>query len=251
MRWLVLMLCMIAGCGGTARPRSPRPDQGLLDARPHDASARADEHRARGKALFDTQQFERAIAEFQAGYDLVRWPLFLFNIAQARKQLGDCRAVPGFRVFLDEMQRIPADAPERAAAEPGVEVAKRNLAQLGATCPTAMALPTSPRARRWYERRGIVAAMTGGLVVAGVGGGLLALGDRAAQGARRATTLDDLDDDATRARWLRRSGGATLALGLALSAAAYVYHLRNPSLLEEVTVEVGPGRTGVALRGRF
>lgn len=253
---LALSLLLAAACAGaTPRPGGPAPADPLLGGDARDAYATAEAHRARGKRYYETQRFEQAIAEFQAGYEAAPWPVFLFNLAQARKQLGDCRAVQAYRRFLVELeQRAPAD-PARVAAEPGAPVARRNLAQLEPSCATAMALPTRPRPRRWHERREIALAMASGVVVAAAGGGLMAWGEREARAAARMAArpagLDAVDDRVTRAQRLRVAGGAALALGLGGAVAAYLYHRARPTFVDEITVEVGGGHATAWLGGRF
>lgn len=251
---------LLLGCGGApAAPRAPRhaghaaahAAEPLLGGDARDAYAVAEAHRARGKRYYETQRYEQAITEFQAGYDTAPWPVFLFNMAQARKQLGDCRAVQAFRRFLVEIEaRSPAD-PARVAAEPGIPVARRNLGQLEPSCATAMRLPTRPRPRRWYERRGVILAMAGGAALAGAGGGLLGWGERTARDAHAAVGLDETDRLAARATHLRLAGAAALGLGLAGITAAYVHHRTHPSFVEEITVEVGNGEATAWLGGRF
>lgn len=258
------LMLSVACAAGPARQR-PRPSVATAVAAPapklapgallggdeRDLYARAEAHRARGKALYETQHFEEAVTEFSRGYALVPWPVFLFNLGQARRQLGDCRAVFAFRRFLSDIEARSPDDPARLAAEPGVPVARRNLEALAATCATAMRLPTAPRPRRWYERPTIAAAMAGGVVLAGLGGGALALGERRARQAHDAESLSGVDDRVSSARTWRVLGGALGVCGLALSAASYVHHRRHPSLLEEITIEVGDGGATAALRGRF
>lgn len=253
--WIALAISLGAACA--ASPRAPRTfgrpatEDPLLGGGARDAYATAEAHRTRGKRYYETQRFEQAIDEFQAGYEAAPWPVFLFNLAQARKQLGDCRAVQAYRRFLVELeQRAPAD-PARVAAEPGAPVARRNLAQLESSCATAMTLPTHPRSRRWYERSTISLAMTAGVVVAAAGGGLLAWGEREARAAHRTSGLEGVDDHVTRASRLRMAGGAALALGLGGAVAAYLYHRAHPSFVDEITVEVGGDGATAWLGGRF
>lgn len=258
-RWLALALLVLGGCARAAKaPAAPAPPQApalapeaLLGGDPRDAFARAEAARTRGKELYESQRFEEAIAAFAAGYDAVPWPVFVFNIGQARKQLGDCRAVFSFRRFLREMERLAATDPARVAAEAGVPVARRNLAALQGPCAAAMKLPARARPRRWYERHGTRTAMAAGVALVGLGAGALALGENAAQRAHSATSLDDAAAAVDRANLWRLGGAALSALGVGVALGSYLHHRAHPSLLEEITVEVS-GRAAIASwGGRF
>lgn len=260
-RWraLALALLALAGCARTgkapAAPGRPAPPalaaEALLGGDDQDAYARAEAARLRGKALYESQRFEDAIAAFTAGYDAAPWPVFLFNIGQARKQLGDCRAVFSFRRFLREVERLAPTDPARTAAAAGVPVARRNLAALQGPCAAAMKLPARARQRRFYERRGTLTAMLGGVAVAALGAGALALGEAAAQRAHRATSLEAADAALDDARLWRLGGAALGAIGLGVTLGSYLHHRAHPSWLEEITVEVS-GRAAIASwGGRF
>ncbi|MBK7079081.1 MAG: hypothetical protein IPH44_43125 [Myxococcales bacterium] len=215
------------------------------------APAAAEAHRQRGIALYQTQRYEEAIAEFTAGYEVEPRPVFLFNIAQARKQVGDCRAVQAFRRFLAAVELLPVDAPARREVEDGIPFARANLERLAAGCATAMSLPTRSRARRWTERPAVIATIAGGALVAGAGAGMLALGDRAARAAHAATTLADADAELADARAWRIGGGAAIGAGVVLAAGAYWLHRRYPSFVDEVTVEVDDAGATARVGGRF
>lgn len=259
--WLVATVALLAidGCARSAKAPIAPPLQAapalapeaLLGGDAQDAFARAEAARARGKELYESQRFEEAIAAFAAGYDAAPWPVFVFNIGQARKQLGDCRAVFSFRRFLREMERLPPTDPAHTAALAGVPVAHRNLAALQGPCAAAMKLPARTRPRRWYERRDTLTAMTTGVALVALGAGALALGERAAQRAHRATSLDDAATEVDRANLWRLGGAALGTIGAGVTLGSYLYHRAHPSLLEEITVEVS-GRAAIASwGGRF
>lgn len=218
---------------------------------PPELAARAEAHRARGEALYMTQRYEEALAEFTAGYELLPLPVFLFDIAQVRWQLKDCRAVQAFQRFLIAVEALRPEDPDRIAVEEGIPWARENIATLEPSCREAMALPTRARARRWHERPGVIAILAVGVGVAAGGGGLLYLGEREAQAAHRATRLDDVDRHLDAARVRRIGGGVALGLGLATVVAGYTFHRLRPRLVDEITVEVDRGGAVAALGGRF
>lgn len=258
-RLLALAVLAIGACAPSIKaPASPgRPSapalapEALLGGDARDAFALAEAARARGKALYESQRFDEAIAAFAAGYEAAPWPVFLFNIGQARKQLGDCRAVFSFRRFLREVERLAPTDPARTAAEAGIPVAQRNLAALQGPCAAAMRLPAHPRPRHWYERRATLTAMLGGVTLMALGAGALGLGERAAQQAHRATSLDEAATAMDRARLWRLGGAALGVVGVGVALGSYLHHRAHPSLLDEITVEVS-GRAALASwGGRF
>ena len=104
---------MLTFLGGTARLQAasgstPAP---TVAASP-DAQKRAKAHFAKGKALQDKDDFEHAIVEYKAAYDLMPLPDLIFNIAQCERLKGDQRAA------LDDFQRYLVIAPAgRGAGE--------------------------------------------------------------------------------------------------------------------------------------
>ena len=65
------------------------------------AIAKAKEHYKKGTFFYDTGEFDKAIAEYLAGYEVQSDPVFLFNIAQSHRQLGNHdKAVFFYKSFL-------------------------------------------------------------------------------------------------------------------------------------------------------
>ena len=81
-----LALALAAGAPGAALADKP----GGNSAAPSDEDiAKAKEHFARGKALFDKKDYKGAVAAFKESYRLSRNPLLLYNIGFTLDQLGD------------------------------------------------------------------------------------------------------------------------------------------------------------------
>lgn len=79
---------------------------------------RAREHFERGKAAFELKDFEKAIREYEAAYNIMPLPGLIFNIAQCYRNLQ--RYDEAIQLFQQYLQRAP-DAPNRAAVEKLVE----------------------------------------------------------------------------------------------------------------------------------
>ncbi|HXJ24025.1 MAG TPA: tetratricopeptide repeat protein [Polyangia bacterium] len=78
----------------TAAPRA---------ARAQSASETAQQHFDRGAKLYNLGHFQEAIPEFEKAYDLDPSPIFLFNIAQSHRQLGNKeRALFFYRRYLEQ-----------------------------------------------------------------------------------------------------------------------------------------------------
>jgi tetratricopeptide (TPR) repeat protein len=68
-----------------------------------DNSADAKQHYQRGVTAYNLQRFDVALKEFQAAYENRPEPVFLFDIAQTQRQLGDYDAATrSYRAYLQE-----------------------------------------------------------------------------------------------------------------------------------------------------
>lgn len=68
----------------------------------------AQAHFDRGAKLYNLGHFQEAIADFEKAYDLDPSPIFLFNIAQSHRQLGNKeRALFFYRRYLEQAPRAP------------------------------------------------------------------------------------------------------------------------------------------------
>jgi hypothetical protein len=71
--------------------------------RAQSASDSAQQHFDRGAKLYNLGHFQEAIPEFEKAYDLDPSPIFLFNIAQSHRQLGNKeRALFFYRRYLEQ-----------------------------------------------------------------------------------------------------------------------------------------------------
>lgn len=126
-----------------------------------------------GKQAFAQGDYETAAARFDDAYLLSDDPTYLFNLAQAQRLNGDCRAAFGsYREFLNKVPDAPnrADVEEKLAA---LESCARPPARLmpapvpppaAARSELAVTARTTPPEGR--KRTGLWVAAGGGLVLA-------------------------------------------------------------------------------------
>ncbi|MEM9193683.1 MAG: tetratricopeptide repeat protein [Myxococcota bacterium] len=78
----------------------------------------AREHYERGVALVEEAEYRDALHQFAAGYELSERPLFLFNMAECARELGEVARAR--RLYEDYLREDP-DGRMRAAAERRLE----------------------------------------------------------------------------------------------------------------------------------
>lgn len=102
-RWrLCLLLLALWGL-------APRPAAGAELT--EEAKAQAREKFNEGNGAYEQGQFRQALGAFEAAYELVSLPGFLFNVAQCHRQLGNfARAAASYRRFLALSEKEPANA---------------------------------------------------------------------------------------------------------------------------------------------
>jgi tetratricopeptide (TPR) repeat protein len=98
----LIMALVLACCGGAVAGETPAD------------IARARQHFEAGRALYNLGNYQDAIREFSAGYQLVPRPQFLLNLGQAYRRQGDLpHARDMFRKFL---AAAPPNDPDRNQA---------------------------------------------------------------------------------------------------------------------------------------
>ncbi len=228
---------------------------------PPDQQTQAEALYREGSKHYDLREYADAIDAFKRAYALVPEPTFLFDIAQAYRQLHDCdNALAFYRNYL----RAKPDADDRAqvdklAAESQTcadEQARERQADRERLLATAAAAKPAPAARRYRALRlaGIVTAGVG-VIAAGVGVYFsIDAADKAHALEQACTPRCNAIDVASidtqgkasqdRAVVLYISGGAAVAAGVGMIA----YSLLRASP-EAVTVAPVPG--GATVRAGF
>jgi tetratricopeptide (TPR) repeat protein len=148
----------------------------------------------RAERLYVVEEFEQALEEYTAAYQIEPRPELLFHIGQCHRRLG--RPEEALFFFRGYLERVP-DAPDRAQVEAlaAGEEAKLAVARRATPAPAAASGPTAPATetaragagwwRRWWFWTGAA------VVVAGIGLGVgLGLSREAALPAGGLGTID-------------------------------------------------------------
>lgn len=179
LRHIAVTVAVLA-CAGAARAQND------------EQTARARTHFEAGRALYQLGNFDEALREFAAGYQLVPKPQFLLNLGQCYRKLDDLQKAR--EMYQRYLHDAPATDPERPQAEQILVEIDRQIADkkaasapppiaspppvanappsTGATEPASSTLTaTAPPSRKsWIKRNWWIIPV--GAVVVGVGVGL-------------------------------------------------------------------------------
>ena len=203
-----------------------------------DGQSRANELFTRGQARYDAGDYRQAIALFDEAYQLVRDPVYLFNIAQSYRRVFDC--VPAAQYFerylaeatdADDSQRTKVKA---LIAELSPCLADRKAMRAPAPIQDPAPEPAAPVVEVEDRGRG---QRLGGIALAGAGAVGLVLG--AVYSAKGADIEGQLADCAAGCQWtpereaLDRDGSRAntiatiswIAGGAAVAGGAVLYFL--------------------------
>lgn len=217
-------------------PVSAAPAAGL-------SNPRALEHFAAAQEAFDREDYVAAIPELKAAYALEPSPQLLYAWAQAERLTGDCgRALKLYKQYLEtgpaEQQRqlaqanivdceaevggggavvAPVPLNDGSGDDPvaGDDAASGDATDNAADDPTAGA-DTPPGGKPWYKDWLAPTLAGTGLVAAGAGGALVALGVQQGRGAPDAITEMDYFDEGDAARGKHTAGWVLIGVGGAL-----------------------------------
>jgi len=170
---LALLLALVVLTAGPAGGAPPAPPDA---AKPADVEV--DEHVAQGHRLYLLGRYQDAIAEYRRAYELRADPQFLFQIAEAYRQLGATeqalfyyeRYLAGAAAGPDRdvaEQRVGEIESLRAAPPPGPTAGLTSAS--GATEGLAAKHPT-PIWRRWWLWTAIGVALAAGATAAALAG---------------------------------------------------------------------------------
>jgi tetratricopeptide (TPR) repeat protein len=249
--------------GPAAGPSPRKPD---ADA---DAKAQAKGHLDRGLKHFAEREYEKAIAEFEAGQKLDPRPDLVFALAQAERLSGDCAsAVLYYREFLageppekqaeaartnlERCENVLAtsraredEAAAKAAPPPSVEPTPAPVA-------TEPPPPAEIRIRRpWYtDVLGDVLLGTG-VVAAGAGGYFWLRSADSRDAALDATDYGEYTSRLDDAKLERTIAIGALSAGGVLVTAAVVRYLTRGDQVERAPVALVPTPGGLGIAASF
>lgn len=222
------------------------------------ASTAAD-HLTRGLAFYERRDYDKAIAEFLAGYKLEPRREFLFALGQAERLSGDCAsAIVYYRQFLTRgpsphqadatwelirrCERALASGP-RPALEPRPARAPPPAKQ------RTTGIVSMPARPAWYTDKLGGALLAGGAILVAVGGGLVLSAAALEADAASVTSYERYATLMDIAGLRRKIATATLlGGGVLVAAAVYRYVTRRaPARERHLSIERATPRGGIAL----
>jgi tetratricopeptide (TPR) repeat protein len=269
---LLTALLLATGAGTVARAAEPVSTEARAEARAL---------YQKGTANYNVGEFQVALQQFKQAYLIQPDPVFLFNMAQCYRQLGDYQnAALQLRAYLRETPDAPnrtelrrllteieqkadqARAKANAKSAADAEKARAEHERTRTTTPTEPARAAAPPAHpgRTKQIAGLVVGVAGlGLVGGGIGLAVIAKneGDQLTAAARDHGIFDWDKQQAGKQHQvigdvLLGVGGAAVATGVVL----FVLGRRDASRAERahalsLTPALAPRLAGVQLSGRF
>lgn len=187
-------------------------------------TAAAKDHHEKAMEFYKAEQYQAARVELQAGYELSKNPVFLWNLAKVAAKMGDRQAA------LDYVQRyrVTLDAPD-----PEVDALEKNLRGPGEPTqpPTTMQVQPVPSPPKVVARPDILKRSPAPWILLGVGAALLiadigvaAAGYRLSKDNEGAMlTRAELDDLNARGGRLNAVGWSLFGIGLGSAAAGGIW----------------------------
>jgi hypothetical protein len=240
------------------------------------------EHAKRARVAYDVQDWPTAIQEYRAAYTAEQKPEYLFALAQAQRQSGDCAAaIASYKAFkrLDSVTPQQGTAAEllitkceglQAKAE--AEAARRNAAPTASAAapPAIAAAPGTPAPRstaltstsgpddraggapkRFYEDLFGDSLFVAGVGMASVGTYLFVRGSSDMNQAASSATEASADSLASSAHGKEVAGEIMIPVGGALVAGAVVRWLTMGSGETPVTTGVWLSPRYIGYTGKF
>lgn len=208
MRFACVLAVVLACSVGRAAPK----DAGAL------LTAAAKDHYERAEQFYKAEQYEAARIEFQAGYDLSKNPVFLWNLAKASEKIGDRQAALNFA------QRYRATLTE---PDPEVDDFLKTVSGSAELSKPPPVVPMPPAAQQSANKKRspapwILLGVGAALLIADIG--VAAAGYRLSQSNEGAIlTRAELDDLNARGGTLNAAGYSLLGLGLGSAAAGGIW----------------------------
>ncbi len=235
-----------------------------------DEKSDARKHFQSGTRLFDLKEYQQAIDEYKASYQLYPSPLLLYDIGQAYRLLGDSKKAIGFyelylakdstgeyrQVAQEEVAKLNLlvaeearrrEAPPQGAAEPPPDAEKRDHATGAAPAPGGQTTALSAAPTPVYKSAAGWAPLASGVAVCIAGAVLLAHAadlDGQVAAAPSVAQIRALQDDAATYRvagWTVAGIGAAAALAGVVVFAVLAARKSAPSLVLRIAPSNGVG----------
>jgi tetratricopeptide (TPR) repeat protein len=262
MRWVLCSLLLITTSATSwAQQSQPAPDD------------EARKHYEEGKKAYRLGDYDKAIDEWKAGYELKADPVFLYNLGQVEKEKGDLpKALHFYESYLKEAPNAQnVDAVQQRIDELKAEIAKGGAPPPPTSQPAQPPMPPPPPppppGSTPTEKSGGGGLKIGGIATGGVGVVLVvtgaifgasaksnesAINDARAAGEPWTTDLQHKADsgktDATLATVCFVVGGAAIAGGGVLFFLGM--HAKSEPAVSLIPT-VAPGAAALTFAGRF
>jgi len=218
---------------------------------------------------YDLAEYQRAIVECKAAYEIFPAPLLLFSLGQAHRKLGQLSlAVEFYRKYLakapsgsrlrDAQEQIAQLEPLVAATEKSKaappdsatpEAPDRATPKPVATMQSVTPSPATDQGR-WYTRPIAIAGFVTlplGVVILGTGGGLLGKASSLRNDATKATSLADIQQFNQSANNFSSAGYALIAVGGASAIVGAVLTGVAAKRPQQVSASISPSPGGVSM----
>jgi tetratricopeptide (TPR) repeat protein len=258
--WVVLVAAL-------AKTASADPEAATADA-----AAQAKQHMELGTRYYSIQQFNKASDEYQAAYLLDPRPEYLYALAQAQREAGDC--VKAIRTFENFLHLVHSEKYE-ALANTNIERCKHDLAEHppsegppkpGPDRPPVAPPPEThvsppppappPEPSPWYRDWVGHAFVASGTVAAITGAVLFVSGRKTIDDASSAPTYADFlaqQGSLSSAHTKQEAGVAAMAVGGGLVVAGVAHYFFHSSTSSEhpVSATVTPGKAMLVFTRSF
>jgi tetratricopeptide (TPR) repeat protein len=207
-------------------------------------------HFEAAKVAMKRGDYQAAVTEYLAAYQLYPDPEFLFNVGKVYQLAGnEPEALTYYQKYLD----LDPDGRGAADARTAIDELRRSIAAKQDAARRAEVPPPAPATYAWYRDSIALTLLGTGVAATGVGTGFLVSAQLADHDARTAPTYPQAQDAANRARQRRTVGSITGGVGVALvgGGLAWIFLHRGSSEPRTVTGWLAPGGGGLAITGPF
>jgi len=256
---------------------TPEPESEVAEASTPDPLLEAQQLYDRGRAAFETADYEGAIGHWTDAYaNVPNTPeagrikaLLIYNIAAARERVFGVTKDPSHlrqaKILLEEFEKSIPELYSGDAVEPETAKVRERIASIQAALDETeqpASKPEEPVVRNDPEQdtgpggRGLVIGGAVGLSLGIAGLGLMGAGLGMGAGANDLSDLDDDDIEGRREQFNRGRTGNTLAIaggivgGVGVIAGTILLAM-GLKRRRQTALTTGPGMVGLGLRTRF
>jgi tetratricopeptide (TPR) repeat protein len=263
MRWnrLTHLALLVIGSLATSAAAQPAAARGQQATQQQMVAARA--HFQAAEAAKTSGDYQSAVTEYLAAYQLYPDPEFFFDIGEVYRLAGnEPEALTYYQKYLD----LDPGGRGAAAAHIAIDELRRSIAARQAAArraaddeamrkqpATSQVPPTAPATHAWYRDPISLTLLGTGVAAIGVGTGFLVSAQSADHDARTAPTYQQAQDAANRASQRSTVGSITGGVGGALVGVGLAWILLHHDASEPRTITgwLASGGGGLTITGPF